>query len=156
MIQINLQILNGRDRTLHFLLYHYFCYFLSLSRSFLVVSVKFEEIKLAPIPVYHNSCPLGWPWITFTGSHLVRPPYCFNLKCKSNSPHGTAAQPFSAGFCFNFFVIYVWDWPIVHCLEKISASSICQYLVHTLSVFLPSKLKRRYLSAKNDIVEFTI
>ena len=139
MIQINLQILNGGDRTLHFLLYHHYYYFLSLSRSFLVLSVKFEKINWLWLPVYYTSCPLGWPWITFTGSHLVRPPYCFHWKCKSNSPHGTAAQPFSARFCFNFFAIYVWDWPIVHCLKKISASSICQYLVYTFIIW-PWKL----------------
>ena len=118
MIQINLQILNGRDRTLHFLLYHHYYYFLSLSRSFLVLSVKFEKINWRWLPVYYTSCPLGWPWITFTGSHLVLPLYCFHLKCKSNSPHGTAAQPFSARVCCNFFVIYVWDWPIMHCSKK--------------------------------------
>ena len=123
MIQINLQILNGRDRTLHFLLYHHYYYFLSLSRSFLVLSVKFEEINWRWLPVYYTSCPLGWPWITFTRSHLVLPLYCFHLKCKSNSPHGTAAQPFSARVCCNFFVIYVWDWPIMHCSKKISAHS---------------------------------
>ena len=169
MIQIDLQILNGRDRTLHFLLYHYFCYFLSLSRSFLVVSVKFEEIKLAPITCLLHFMSVGLTLNNLQGSHLVRPPYCFNLKCKSNSPHGTAAQPFSAGFCFNFFCYL--RLRLAHSTlfrKNFSFFNLSIFSAHfyymalkTLAsqcylFFSPPKLKRRYLSAKNDIVEFTI
>ena len=149
MIQINLQILNGRDRTLHFLLYHHYYYFLSLSRSFLVLSVKFEEINWRWLPVYYTSCPSGWPWITFTGSHLVLPLYCFHLKCKSNSPHGTAAQPFSARVCCNFFCYLHLRLANNALFKKNSSTLLLSGLENSdqpvLPVFFPSQLKRRYL-----------